>query len=85
LKEFIKKSIYESLNESDSSPFNLNIKEVSNGYIIESYTSKGPVCLVIEKESMDNSETFKRVLECVKDLYENITSNEICKFEDNIY
>jgi hypothetical protein len=70
---------------NNSSNFNLNIKEVSNGFIVESYTSKGPVCLVIEKESMDSSETFKRVLECVKDLYENITSNEIHQFEEKIY
>lgn len=70
---------------NNNSNFNVNIKEVSNGYVIESYTPRGPVCLVIEKESMDNSETFKRVLDCVRDLQENLSSNQNQQFEEKIY
>jgi hypothetical protein len=70
---------------NNNSNFNLNIKEVSNGYIVESYTPKGPICLVIEKESTDNSETFKRVLSCVQDLFLNISSNQNQSFEENLY
>lgn len=52
----------------NSNSFNVAVKEVENGFIIETYTDKGPAVFVVQKENNDYNQIDK-VLDICKHIY----------------